>query len=155
MFLASDTKKHRELRVRSFLAADPSVSLLVAAVNFEWTVCRAVLFLSKRPNSELRSLMAKYFSLDSYKELWNLEVVAGRNFSPLAMVVRNWSAVRRAFDARNRLVHGRDRYTKNMATPHVEVLLQGASYIDEYCESLGYPLFGRMPIRRRPRTFKP
>jgi hypothetical protein len=155
MFLASDTTKHRELRVRSFLSADPSVSLLVAAVNFEWTVCRAVLFLSKRPNSELRSLMAKYFSLDSYKELWNLEVVAGRNFSPLAMVVRNWSAVRKAFEARNRLVHGRDRYTRNMATPHVEVLLLGTRYIDEYCESLGYPLFGRMPIRSQPRTFRP
>jgi hypothetical protein len=155
MFLASDTKKHRELRIRSFLMVDPSVSMLVAAVNFEWTVCRAVLFLSKRPNSELRSLMAKYFSLDAYKELWNLEVVAGRNFSPLAMVVRNWSAVRKAFEARNRLVHGRDRYTKNMATPHVEALLQGTSYIDEYCESLGYPLFGRMPIRRGSRTFKP
>jgi hypothetical protein len=40
-------------------------------------------------------------------------------------------------------------------TPHVEVLLRGASYIDEYCESLGYPLFGRMPIRRRPKTFEP
>jgi hypothetical protein len=155
MFLASDTKKRRELRVRSFLAVDPSVSLLVAAVNFEWTVCRAILFLSKRPNSELRSLMAKYFSLDSYKELWNLKVVAGRNFSPLAIVVRNWSVVRKAFEARNRLAHGRDRYTKNMATPHVEVLLRGASYIDEYCQSLGYPLFGRMPIRHRPRMVKP
>jgi hypothetical protein len=99
--------------------------------------------------------MAKYFSLDSYKELWNLEVVAGRNFRPLAIVVRNWSAVRKAFEARNRLAHGRDRYTKNMATPNVEVLLRGASYIDEYCESVGYPLFGRMPIRRRPSTFQP
>jgi hypothetical protein len=75
--------------------------------------------------------MAKYFSLDSYKELWNLEVVAGRNFRPLAIVVRNWSAVRKAFEARNRLAHGRDRYTKNMATPNVEVLLRGASYIDD------------------------
>jgi hypothetical protein len=99
--------------------------------------------------------MAKYFSLDSYKELWNLEVVAGRNFRPLAIVVRNWSAVRKAFEARNRLAHGRDRYTKNMATPNVEVLLRGASCIDEYCESVGYPLFGRMPIRRRPSTFQP
>jgi hypothetical protein len=46
--------------------------------------------------------MAKYFSLDSYKKLWNLEVVAGRNFSPLAIVVRNWSAVRKAFKAPQR-----------------------------------------------------
>src|SRR5438128_9047979 len=100
MFLASDPKKHRESKVRSFLTTDPSISLLLAAVNFEWTVCRAVLFLSKRPNSELRALMVKYYSLDSYKELWNLEIVAGRNFNPLAVVVRNWSSVRKAFEAR-------------------------------------------------------
>jgi hypothetical protein len=155
MFLASDTKKHRELKIRKFLPADPGVALLVAAVNFEWTICRAVLFLSKRPNSELRSLMAKYFSLDSYKELWNLEVVAGRNFSPLAIVVRNWSAVRKAFEARNKLVHGRDRYTRNMATPHVNVLLLGTNYIDEYCESLGYPLCRRLPVRKQSKAFKP
>jgi hypothetical protein len=152
MFLASDPKKHRESKVRSFLTTDPNISLLLAAVNFEWTVCRAVLFLSKRPNSELRVLMVKYYSLDSYKELWNLEIVAGRNFNPLAVVVRNWSSVRKAFEARNRLVHGRDRYTKNMATPHVNSLLQGASYVDDNCEFLGYPLFGRMPIRRRTKT---
>jgi hypothetical protein len=149
MFLASDPKKHRESKVRSFLATDPSISLLLAAVNFEWTVCRALLFLSKKPNSELRAIMAKYYSLEKYKELWKLEIVTGRNFKPLATVVRNWSSVRNAFEARNRLVHGRDRYTRNMATPHVNSLLEGASYVDDYCVLLGYPLFGRMPVRRR------
>jgi hypothetical protein len=148
MFLASDRKKQREDKVRRFQATEPGISLLLAAVNFEWTVCRAVLFLSRRPNSELRALMGKYYSLDSYKELWNLEVVAERNLNPLAIVVRNWSSVRKAFEARNRLIHGRDRYTKSMAMPHVDALLQGTSYVDSYCELLGYPLFGRMPIRR-------
>lgn len=64
-------------------------------------------------------------------------------------VIRNWSSVRKAFEARNRLVHGRDRYTLHMAAPHVENLLQGASYVDDYCATLGSPLFGRMPIRRK------
>ena len=149
MFLASDSKKHRESKVRRFLMTDPGISLLPAAVKFEWTVCRAVLFLSKRPNSELRLLMASYYSLDAYKDLWRSEIVAGSNFNPLAVVVRNWSSVREAFNARNRLVHGRDRYTKNMATPHVEALLRATGYVDDYCSLLGYPLLGRMPIRRQ------
>jgi hypothetical protein len=148
MFLARDRREHRESKIRRFLATDPSISLLLAAVNFEWTLCRAVLFLSKRPNSELRALMERYYSLDAYKDLWNSEVVVGRNFSRLAVVVRNWSLIRKAFEARNHLVHGRDRYTRNMATPHVNSLIQGTSYIDEYCENLGYPLFHRIPIRR-------
>jgi hypothetical protein len=149
MFLASDSKEHRESKVRRFLTTDPGISLLLAAVNFEWTVCRAVLFLSKRPNSELRLMMASYYSLDAYKDLWKSEIVAGSNFNPLAIVVRNWSSLREAFKARNRLIHGKDRYTKNMAAPHIEALLQATGYVDDYCSLLGHPLLDRMPTRRR------
>jgi hypothetical protein len=149
MFLASDSKEHRESKVRSFLTSDPGISLLLAAVNFEWTVCRAVLFLSKRPNSELRLMMGNYYSLDAYKDLWKSEISAESNFDPLATVVRNWSSLREAFGARNRLVHGRYRYTKNMAAPHIEALLRATGYVDDYCSLLGRPLLGRMPVRRR------
>jgi hypothetical protein len=93
--------------------------------------------------------MASYYSLDAYKELWRSEIVAGSNLYPLAVVVRNWSSVREAFNAGNRLVHGRDRYTKNMAAPHIEVLLRATGYVDDHCNLLGCPLLGRMPIRRR------
>lgn len=150
MFLASERKEQREHKVRSHLHSEPGISLLLAAVNFEWTVCRAVLFLSTTPNSKLRTLMRGYYSLDKYKDLWKLEISAGADPTrrPIANVVRNWSSVRTAFEARNRLVHGRHRVTRNMATPHVEALLQGANDIDDYCKSLGYPLFGRMPVRR-------
>lgn len=149
MFMASDNKLCREYKVRFHLRSEPGISLLVAAVNFEWTVCRAVLFLSRTPNSKLRAKMRDYFSLEGYKELWKLEVAAPQACETLAGVVRNWSSVRKAFEARNRLVHGRDRFTRNMATPHVEALVVGAGYVDDYCRSLGYPLCDRMPVRRR------
>lgn len=45
MFLASDRVAHREHKVRRLLGSDPSLGVIFAAVNFEWTVCRAVLFL--------------------------------------------------------------------------------------------------------------
>jgi hypothetical protein len=120
MFLASDRRQHREHKVRSYLDSEPSLSLLLGAVNFEWTVCRAVLFLSQSPNVELRARMADFYSLDAYKDLWKLEVMSARQCSPLADIVRNWRAVRDAFKARNILVHGRDRYTKKMAEPNIE-----------------------------------
>ena len=148
MFLASDRIEHRERKVRRFMRSDPGVSLLLAAVNFEWTVCRAVMFLSKTPNSQLRQRMADYYSPSKYKELWKSEVLSAGPFAPLAEIVQNWAAVRKAFHARNRLVHGRDRYTMNMATPHVEALLKGAAYVDRYCEAAGSPLHKRMPVRR-------
>ncbi len=119
MFLASDRKELREDRVRHHLYSEPGISLLLAVANFEWTVCRAVLFLSNTPNTKLRALMRDYFSLERYKELWKSELVVGRSCEPLAVIVRNWSAVRKAFEARNRLVHGRDRFTRKMATHHI------------------------------------
>ena len=83
--MASDRKETREYKVRRHLDADPAVSLLLAAVNFEWTVCRAVLFLSKTPNSKLRALMRDYYSLERYKQLWKKEIVATRVCNPFPL----------------------------------------------------------------------
>jgi hypothetical protein len=152
MFLQSDTNQRREAKVREYLGNAPSISLVLAAINFEWTVCRAVLFLSTTPNAELRTAMAKFYSLDAYKDLWKQEVLPAGQRKRLAEVVRNWSAVRKAFTARNVLVHGRDRYTRNMAIPHVEALLAAVRDVDDYCLSLRRPLHGRMPIRRKRRA---
>jgi hypothetical protein len=111
--------------------------LLLAAVNFEWTVSRAVLFLSQSPNAELRARMERCSSLDAYKDLWKSEAMAARQCKPLANVVRNWSSVRKAFVARNGLVHGRFSYTRKQARPYIDSLLKGAGYVDDYCKSLG------------------
>ena len=93
--------------------------------------------------------MRDFFGLDAYKKLWREEISRPRGLQALATVVRNWAAVREAFAARNVLVHGRDRYTRNRASGHISALLKGAQYVDEYCEELGFPLHGRMPVRRK------
>lgn len=155
MFLRSDHRLSREKKVRRYLTSEPGISLLLAAVNFEWTLGRAVrhLHLSSpgwlHANSELLSFIKKCSGLTRYKELWEKEVVGVRQCSSLHLIVCDWNAVMEAFMQRHVLVHGRDRYTKKMAEPHVEALIAGANDIDKFCESLGCPLNARIPIRRR------
>lgn len=149
MFLASESAGHRERKVRSYLRSAPGISLLLAAVNFEWTVSRAVLCLSRTPNAELRRKMAKYYSLDAYKDLWRAEVMPRGDQPPLPEIVQNWPDARKAFEARNLLIHGKGRYTRKMAKPHVEALLKAVSYVDVYCTDLGVDLCRRMPVRRK------
>ena len=150
MFLAGDSQDLRKRRILSFLdKSEPGISLLLAAVNFEWTVYRAVLFLSETPNKELRWNMRKFYSLDGYKDLWKKEVETIGSRKRLTVIVRNWSSVCDAFEARNRLVHGRDRYTRKMAKPHIDALLEGVGYVQSYCCLLGISLNNRMPIRRK------
>lgn len=147
MFMASDTASQREKKIRSFLGSEPSVALLLAAVNFEWTVSRAIMFLSTTKNSALRQKLRNYYSPKKYKELWKDEVVP-HGHSTLTKLVHNWSSVLKGFDARNIIVHGRDRYTRNMATPHVNALIDGVGFVDKYCRDHGKPLHERMPIRK-------
>jgi hypothetical protein len=148
MFLARDGFANREKYVRSFLRSEPSIALVLAAVNFEWTVSRAALFLSRRKNSDLRKIMRSYYAPERYKELWKQEVQP-TGIPPLPTIVQNWADVRRGFEARNVLVHGKDRYTTNMASPHVTQLLKGVEFIENYCANVGKPLHDRMPVRRK------
>lgn len=151
MFLALESSKFREAKIRSWIRNEHSVALLVAAAHFEWTVCRALLLLSERTNRQIREDLVRVYGLDRYKDFWNKELCHVQEPRSLPQIVTDWSAVTRAFDARNRLVHGRDRYTRNMATPHVDALLQAAADVREYCSKRGANFEGRLPIRRKER----
>lgn len=141
----------RANEIRSWLPKHPSIALVVAAVYFEWIVCRSVIGLSNRLNKELRADMVNYFGLDAYKKLWAAELVHRPGSKSLSHVVRQWSSVRDAFKARNVLVHGRDRYTPKMATPHVEALLGAVQDISSYALELGVDINKRLPQRRAKR----
>ena len=99
MFLASDKIEHREHKVRGFLRSEPGIALILAAINFEWTISRAVMFLSKTktPNKKLREKLASYYSPQAYKELWKAEISMAGKHESLAKVISNWTSVLRAF----------------------------------------------------------
>ena len=148
MFLVSDTPDQRARLVRSFLPKHPSVALIVAAVYFEWTVSRAIIALSSRPNVSVRRSLACMYGLEKYKDLWRAEQPDLVKCRLLPQIVRNWSGVTDAFHERDRLVHGRNRHTRNMATPHVEALLAAVSDVFEYCRGFGADIGKRLPVRR-------
>ena len=149
MFLATEHPKNRERKIKRLLEDEPSIAVLVAAAHFEWTICRAVLFLSKTPNRALRQKMERVYGLDRYKDFWRDELTVARNTPTLPRIVKNWEDVKTAFLWRNRLIHGRDRCTKNMAEPKVKALLQGAADIRDFCSSLAIDLRRRLPIRKK------
>jgi hypothetical protein len=151
MFLVSHSLETRAKEIRSWLPKNPSIALIVAAVYFEWAICRAVIGLSKRPNKELREKLRDYYSLPAYKDLWRDELEHLPDRKRLPQAVSNWHEVTVAFDARNRLVHGRDRYTPNMAKPLVESLLAAVADISAYCLFRGLDINKRLPQRRSKR----
>jgi hypothetical protein len=151
VFLVSHSLDNRAKEIRSWLGKHPSVALVVAGVYLEWTLCRALVGLSKRPNKVVRASLGNVFGLDKYKDFWRDELRHLPSAKTLVEVVNNWQALKIAFESRNRLVHGRDRYTPNMARPEVELILAAVSNVCDYCKVHGLDINKRLPQRRQKR----
>jgi hypothetical protein len=149
MFLAGDTPEQRERLIRQLLEHWPGLAVVAAAVNFEWTVSRAVLFLSKTSNSELRSKLKHYHGLWAYARLWDQEVRAYRDVPTLPTIVPDWTALNAAFQMRHELVHGRERCTRNMALPKIDTMVDATKSIHISCLQAGFNLSSWMPVRKK------
>ena|SRR3990172_2848427 len=149
MFRVNDVPEIRGNRIRRWLSTEPAVSMIMAAVNFEWTVSRAIIILSPKPNMYLRSKLLEVHGLKKYNELWKAEVSRPSNMKNLTGVVTSWNSVKKAFEMRHKIVHGRDGCTANMATSHVEALLKATAEIRDYCSSCGGNIHKKLPIRKK------
>lgn len=67
MFLVKDSPDERERSIRQFLAGEPSIAAVLAAIHLEWTIKRAILKLSSRSTALLRSELIQAYGLDGYK----------------------------------------------------------------------------------------
>ena len=144
MFIVNHGRHLIEEKLERFFSMDPSVGLILAAVFFEWTACRALVCLSSSPNKDLRARLEKCHGLQAYKDIWANEV----EMFHLPAVLKDWHSLTEAFKARNVLVHGRNRYTRNMATPHFNAILTAANDLWDFCSDNGFDLSERLPVRR-------
>lgn len=151
MFLVGEHSVTREARIRALLTAEPPIAVILAAVNVEWTVRRAVLALGRSPNRDIRQRLVNCHGLDKYKELWKAEVSRGGRLPTLPQVVREWAELRKAFVLRHRLVHGANSCTAVYAMPRVEVMLAASADIRRFCADQGVDLHDRLKVRRKAR----
>lgn len=152
MFFVSDKPTLREKRIRSFVAKEPAIAILLAAAHFEWTTSRAVMFLSTTPTAALRTRLRWCTGLDRYRDLWRDEISATGKRHRLPTIVTDWARFRDAFDLRHQLIHGRGTCTSNFASPRVERILAAANDVHSFCAGEGVDLNTRMPFRRARKT---
>lgn len=149
MFLVSQSLELRENEIRSWIPKHASMALVVAAVYFEWTLCRAIVGLSQRPNIEVRKDLEKTYGLAGYKDIWRRETAHWPEAKTLPQIAKNWHEITKAFEGRNKLVHGRDRYTQKMVRPGIDAILAGVRDLCAYSTRRGVDLNKRLPQRRR------
>ena len=163
MFLVSDgSRDKRKAIIMRSAATDKAVGMLLSEIDFEWTLRRAILKLSKAPTKEIRIALKDAYGLDSYKCQWKT-FVSGEKGNPISAHLcdvvngssstkgrkRIWQELTEAVDARNRLVHGVSGFIKDKdAEHHTKVLLAATDAITDYCRQNGVNIFGRITPRR-------
>lgn len=150
MFLVNDTLESRQEMIASY---GSFVGVILASVDFEWTVRRAILALGSGTTKEIRNgTLQRCFGLDSYVKAWRKEVtpLTGKR---LPEIIHDWQYFReKAYPLRHRLVHGVEgAVTPQYASDRMKAILSASKSIADFADLLGEPLYGRKIIRRKPR----
>ncbi len=150
-FLVGDSQSERHAKISGFLnGGEPVIAILLAAVDFEWTVRRGILALGNSPNADIRlGVLARCTGLDKYREAWAKEVKK-RFGKGLPEVISNWDDFKSAFDLRHQLVHGIAGTTGvQYAEQRMLTILQASREIAEFGYLQQIDLFSRLPVRKR------
>ena len=149
MFFVNDTIEARHAKIRTFLAKEPVIAVLLATADFEWTVRRAIAALGRNPTRYIHETLLKNVSgLERYREVWKREV-GKRLAKDLSEVVPDWTSLKQeAFGLRHRLIHGAAGTVGiSYARVRVETILAASRAIKEFADANSEPIYGRKIIR--------
>jgi hypothetical protein len=153
MFFVADSQARRHKMIRSFLKSQASIAVILAAVDFEWTLRRAILALGARPTKDIREALEKTWGLQKYKDIWNQEVKPRMEVT-VVEVIPCWHELTKAFVFRDRLVHGVVGVISNEAANNsVESILHASAALEGFAEKHEGTLYRRI-VRRNPRKVK-
>ena len=132
MFFVNDTQENRHKFIRSFLKEPTApISVLLAAIDFEWTLKRAILAFGTSPTKELRKAFKTVYGLPRSKDKWKEEVQPRLGCS-IDKAVPQWSQVHDAFEVRDKIVHGASvPVTPEHASPHVNLILRASESLEK------------------------
>lgn len=119
--VTQEDRESRSKRIRDFFKEQPALAYLMAAFDFEWTVRRAIVLMSKCPISVIKARLndKRYSGWNAYQDAWTCCVQKTRDDGTptLGRIIFGGDlstdiskderdTIQAAMDFRNRLVHG-------------------------------------------------
>lgn len=157
MFFVSDSQAIRHDRIRSFVTDESSaIAVILAAIDFEWSMRRAILALGTNPTKHIREVVFAEFNggYQNYAEAWKNEVSIWLGQS-LAQTIPHWSRLASKKDGavrlRGQIVHGAQvAVSADYARPRVEDWLHASALLEVLAHQHNTSLYKRI-VRRTPR----
>lgn len=155
MFLVSDTLNKRKKRINDLLKnGESALAVLLSAAHLEWVLSRAIISLGVSPNRDIHKSLSKCHGLDRYRELWRDEVLPGRNnVDVLSNEIKRWSQLKKHYELRHVLIHGRESCTMKFAKPCIQTILSAADDVYVLLKSVNIDIHKRLKIRKKRRKY--
>ncbi len=157
MFFVSDSQAERHRRIRALLTEESAtIAVILAAIDFEWSIRRAILALGSSPTKHIREVVFARFhgGYDNYADAWKQEVAVWLKQS-LPQAIPHWSRLANKQDGavrlRGQIVHGAQvSVSVDFATPRVEDWLSASTLLESLANKHKTSLYKRI-VRRTPR----
>ncbi len=161
MFLVSDSQEERHNRIRAFLTVESApIAVILAAVDFEWSVRRAILALGSNSTKHIRHVVFSkiYGGYENYVDAWKTEVASWLGQS-LPQTIPHWSRLVSKKDGavrlRGQIVHGaKVGVSVDYARSKVEDWLHASTLLEGLAVQHSTSLYKRL-VRRTPRKTAP
>lgn len=154
--------KQRRRAILNYAKRDLEMGFLLAEFNFEWTLRRSILALSKCPTVVIRERLSRCHGWDAYKEAW-LDCVGhfSSDVKPIGTLLEgdsiedipavNIQHLKDALDGRHVLAHGvKGGVGDRFAVVGLSLFLNASDRLQRYAQERGERLFGRR-IYRHPK----
>jgi len=129
------------------------IAVILAAVDFEWTVRRAILALGTSSTKEIRKSLETSWGLEKYKDIWKDEVTIRLKVT-LVQVIPHWGELKELFKFRDRLVHGAvGVISRDAAHRSVESILRASRELEAFAVMKEGSLY-RHIVRRKARDLR-
>jgi hypothetical protein len=155
MFFVNDSIDARHSKIRRHIEKDAALGLILAAIDFEWTVRRAILALGKSPTKIIKEEVlatGRRSGLKHYEECWSSEVLPLHRNNPLSELIGEWETLRKAFFLRNKLVHGLATAGEPFARFRTDTLLAASRKLFDFSQEHDSPIYGRRIVRLKERS---
>lgn len=163
MFLIRDSIESRHGRILEFNSeGESSIALLLAVIDLERTLRRAILALGSTPTSELNArmgtrspnrnadvgLIGYRSNIDGLHQAWKDEIQPRLKRRLPHDLAPRWDEVKKACSLRNELVHGsRGPTTRDFASNRIRAVLELTRNVHDFALEQGHDL--SKPVRRR------
>ncbi len=166
-WVTKERRQERESRIREIFVKEMALGYLMAAIDFEWTIRRAIVLMNTCPTAILKKALEvkRVSGLSTYCECWTKYVQAIRKDttpnvlaiifdSPQAVVPTNdkFKSLQEAMALRHRLVHGvSGGIPVEKGKECFERLLSASKKISEYVDAHADKCMQKRVVRRQER----